>query len=45
MVDNSVIRDKDTPQIAMRPAVELSYLPFEHQQILLEEIVGYESAR
>jgi len=43
MVDNAVIRDKDILQIAMRPAVELSYLPTEHQQILLEEIVGYES--
>ena len=43
MVDNSVVRDKDNLQIAMRPAVELSYLPTEHQQILLEEIVGYES--
>ena len=43
MVDNSVVRDKDNLQIAMRPAVELSYLPTEHQQILLEEIIGYES--
>jgi len=43
MVDNALLRDKDLPQIAMRPAVELSYLPPEHQQILLEEIVGYES--
>ena len=38
MVDNSVIRDKDIPQIAMRPAVELSYLPAEHQQIVLVTI-------
>jgi len=38
MVDNSVIRDKDTPQIALRPAVELSYLPTEQQQALLETI-------
>jgi len=42
MVDNSVVRDKGILQIAMRPAVELSYLPAEHQKILLEEIVGYE---
>jgi len=27
MVDNSVIRDKNNLQIAMRPAVELSYIP------------------
>jgi len=38
MVDNSVIREKDTPQIAMRPAVELSYLTPEQQQTLLETI-------
>ena len=38
MVDNAVIRNKDTPQIAMRPAVELSYLPHEQQQALLESI-------
>ena len=38
MVDNSVIRDKDVPQIAMRPAVELSYLPLDHQQLLLDTI-------
>ena len=38
MVDNSIIREKDTPQIALRPAVELSYLPHEQQQTLLESI-------
>jgi ParB family chromosome partitioning protein len=38
MVDNSVLKEKDIPQIAMRPAVELSYLPSEHQRLLLEEI-------
>ena len=42
MVDNSVIRDKDLTQIALRPAVELSYLPPEQQHILLEEIVAEE---
>ena len=42
MVDNSVTRDKGGQQIAMRPAVELSYLPPEQQQILLEEIVSDE---
>jgi len=43
MVDNSVIRNKDVPQIAMRPAVELSYLPPEHQQTLLEEMEAFDS--
>ena len=42
MVDNSVLRDKENQQIALRPAVELSYLPQEQQQELLEEIVTEE---
>jgi len=42
MVDNSVIKDKDTPQIALRPAVELSYLPPEQQQALVEAIESEE---
>lgn len=36
MVDNAVIKDKDVLQIAMRPAVELSYLKKEQQAILNE---------
>jgi len=40
MVDNSVIRDKSNLQIAMRPAVELSYLSAEQQNILLEEMIA-----
>jgi len=36
MVDNTALGDK--PQIAMRPAVELSYLPKEQQQSLYEAI-------
>ena len=36
MVDNSVLKDKDTKQIAMRPAVELSYLSEGEQRTLLE---------
>jgi ParB family chromosome partitioning protein len=36
MVDNAVLGEK--PQIAMRPAVELSYLPKEQQQMLLTAI-------
>ncbi len=40
MVDNAVTKDKSLPQIAMRPAVELSYLSPEHQQALLEEMVS-----
>ena len=35
MVDNSVTKDKELMQIAMRPAVELSYLPEEEQRMLL----------
>jgi ParB family chromosome partitioning protein len=38
MVDNSALGDK--PQIAMRPAVELSYLPKEHQKSLYDAIEG-----
>jgi ParB family chromosome partitioning protein len=40
MVDNAVIRDKSNLQIAMRPAVELSYLSHEQQNVLLEEMVA-----
>ena len=36
MVDNSVTKDKELMQIALRPAVELSYLPQEEQRILLD---------
>ncbi len=35
LVDNSVLREKDTLQVAMRPAVELSYLTETEQQSLL----------
>lgn len=35
LVDNSVLREKDTLQVAMRPAVELSYLTETEQQNLL----------
>ena len=38
MVDNTVLRDSDKPQIAMRPAVELSYLPKEQQQSVYNAI-------
>ena len=31
MVDNSVLKEKDAKQIAMRPAVELSYLTVAEQ--------------
>ena len=40
MVDNSVLRDKENHQIALRPAVELSYMPHEQQQGLLGEIIA-----
>lgn len=36
LVDNTVIKEKEVLQIAMRPAVELSYLPKEQQQILYD---------
>ena len=36
MVDNSVTKDKELLQIAMRPAVELSYLPENEQRMLLD---------
>ena len=38
MVDNSVVREKGKPQIALRPAVELSYISPEQQTILIEAI-------
>ncbi|GHU70574.1 hypothetical protein AGMMS49992_03140 [Clostridia bacterium] len=38
MVDNAELREEDKPQIAMRPAVELSYLPKEQQQFVLSAI-------
>lgn len=38
MVDTWAINEKGKPQIAMRPAVELSYLPKEQQQMLLTVI-------
>ena len=40
MVDNSVIRDKNNLQIAMRPAVELSYIPAKQQKVLLDEMLA-----
>ncbi len=36
MVDNSVLKEKGTLQMALRPAVELSYLPENEQNALLE---------
>lgn len=38
LVDNSVLKEKDKLQIALRPAVELSYLPKEEQTALYETI-------
>ena len=37
LVDNSVLKDKDKPQIALRPAVELSYLKKPEQQDVFQE--------
>ena len=42
LVDNSVLKEKDIPQMALRPAVELSYLAKQEQQELLR-ILGQES--
>jgi len=42
MVDNAVLPEKDIPKIAMRPAVELSYLSPEQQQTVLEAIESEE---
>ena len=38
MVDNAALAEKDQPQIALRPAVELSYLPQEAQGWILQAI-------
>ena len=38
LVDNSVLKEKDKPQMALRPAVELSYLTLEEQSSLYELI-------
>jgi len=40
MVDNSVIRDKEMLQVAMRPAVEISYLLAEQQKVILDEMLA-----
>ena len=36
MVDNSILKEKDAKQIAMRPAVELSYLTVTEQRSMLD---------
>ena len=36
LVDNSVLKEKDRPQMALRPAVELSYLQQEEQAALFD---------
>ena len=38
LVDNSVLREKDTLQISLRPAVELSYLDEDCQRAVVDEI-------
>lgn len=38
MVDNSVLKENGTLQMALRPAVELSYLTKQEQLLLLDEI-------
>ena len=39
LVDNSVLKEKGTMQIALRPAVELSYLTEQEQQELYDTII------
>ena len=39
LVDNTVLKEKDKLQIAMRPAVELSYLAKQEQQALYETMI------
>ena len=43
LVDNSVLKEKDKLQIAMRPAVELSYLTAQEQQDLHETMLTEEA--
>lgn len=43
MADNSVLKDKDKLQIAMRPAVELSYLTEQEQRDLHETMLTEEA--
>ena len=43
MVDNVTLAEKDQPQIALRPAVELSYLP-EEAQAWIVQAIGMEAA-
>ncbi len=40
LVDNSVLKEKDKMQIALRPAVELSYLTEQEQHDLLETMMS-----
>ena len=40
MVDNSVLKEKDKLQMALRPAVELSYLTENEQRALLETMIA-----
>lgn len=42
LVDNSVLKEKNKLQIAMRPAVELSYLTRQEQQDLYETVMSEE---
>ena len=40
MVDNSVLKEKDKLQMALRPAVELSYLTENEQKALMETMIA-----
>ena len=43
MVDNWATKEKDEPQMALRPAVEISYLPQEQQRTLFEAMDAEDS--
>ena len=43
MVDNWATKEKDEPQMALRPAVEISYLPQEQQRTLYEAMATEDS--
>ena len=44
LVDNSVLKDPETLQIALRPAVELSYIRPENQRLIAVSIEGEQSS-
>ncbi len=43
LVDNQILDDKSMKKMALRPAVEISYLSKEHQKILFDSIEMYDA--